>query len=650
MPSPMDAQPDSALVQSALKGDVIAFGRLVERHFSVVYAVALARLRNPDAAEDLAQEVFIRAQLHLRELGPNGNFPGWVVRIARNLAIDWQRRGQSASRLLKMVPIDEMTTEIPDATGKGAREAMVEKEQSQTVRGAIMDLPVDQREVILLHFTEELTQQQIAERLGLHQTTVGRQIQKALKTLRGTLEPTVRDAAATFKPSRGVVAKSLTFVAAIGALSASAKTTLAASATVGQWTTVVQTAEAGVAGAVGVVGFFKSLPALIAGGWKLMATGKGIAAIAAAAVIGAGGIYIGTHDQAEGGTNDGSDQTAAVATLPHDGVFAVGADGQLIELAQFTYEEMEALEDRMQEGEPLTEVFGGLDMPTIPRDTHLIIRRPDTTWSQEEFDPIRVRRVYDFDQIDLVEMTTPGLGEEWHELPSSPGTWEVIFTEPIVEDMLGLFWEGEDDSGRAAWLARFEPDDSSASSSTNSGSDRRETVLDRVTQSDHPIVQSLDALGALIPDEPGIYAVGPDGAVIAMTPVPNDQANDLMRRFQQGDDPMALFSQIESVSVPRGSRLFARQPPGQLWRNVGVAEIGQEEMLRTAPTVDRSQPGGSMPFVHQIPNEMRQVPNQEGVEELVLSHSLEADLLMVVIEQPGVEVLHFAMLTGSSPD
>ncbi|MBN1477067.1 RNA polymerase sigma factor, partial [Candidatus Sumerlaeota bacterium] len=99
MPSSLRSPTDSTLLQSALKGDIQALGALIERHFGKAYAVALARLGDPEVAEDLAQEVFLRAQLHLQQLGPRGNFPGWVVRIARNLSIDWLRRGQRASRL-----------------------------------------------------------------------------------------------------------------------------------------------------------------------------------------------------------------------------------------------------------------------------------------------------------------------------------------------------------------------------------------------------------------------------------------------------------------------------------------------------------------------------------------------------------------------
>ena len=127
--------------------------------------------------------------------------------MARNLAIDWLRRGQRASRLISRAPFEEVATEVPDSTDKGAREVMAAKEERSAVHEAILDLPVEQREVVLLHFTEELTQEQIAERLGVHQTTVSRQIQRALKSLRGTLEPVLRQAAPALRAPRAAPAR-----------------------------------------------------------------------------------------------------------------------------------------------------------------------------------------------------------------------------------------------------------------------------------------------------------------------------------------------------------------------------------------------------------------------------------------------------------
>jgi RNA polymerase sigma-70 factor (ECF subfamily) len=315
-----DSSPsDSDLVRAALAGDAGSLGTLIERHFGTVYAVALARLRDPETAEDLAQEVFLRAQLHLGQLGPAGNFPAWVARIARNLAIDWLLRGNRASRLLPMVPLDAVTHGVHDTEAKGARETMAAQEETQALRRAIMELATEQREVVLLHFCEDLSQQEIAGVLGVSQATVSRQIQRALKSLRGMLELALREVAPALRAPRGAVARSMLIASAVGAISASAKASLAASASVGPLATFAGTVNAADAGAVGVIGFFKSLPALIAAGGKIMATGKGIAV--ATVVLIAGGIgYQLTRPQGtpQASPNMGAQLNNGAAAVPMD--------------------------------------------------------------------------------------------------------------------------------------------------------------------------------------------------------------------------------------------------------------------------------------------------------------------------------------------
>lgn len=96
--------PDEQAVRAVLGGEVRAFNGLVERHFGMVYAIAFARLANRHAAEDLTQETFLRAWLHLANLDPPSRFPAWLSQIARNLACDWLKRGQRVSAIVAKVP------------------------------------------------------------------------------------------------------------------------------------------------------------------------------------------------------------------------------------------------------------------------------------------------------------------------------------------------------------------------------------------------------------------------------------------------------------------------------------------------------------------------------------------------------------------
>ncbi|MBN1476384.1 sigma-70 family RNA polymerase sigma factor, partial [Candidatus Sumerlaeota bacterium] len=378
--------PDQTLLHRALKGDVAAFGALVERHFGPVYAVALARLREPESAEDLAQEVFLRAQIHLQRLGPSGNFAGWVVRIARNLAIDWQRRKQTASRLLPLVALGERAGEIPDTSTRGAREAMASDEEHSAVRRAIRDLPDDLREVVLLHWTEALTQQEIANRLGLNQATVSRRLQRALKALRGTLEPVLREAAPAFRPAPRALAKSLAITVAVGALSGTAKAALVTAAPISQISSATQAAQMGAVGTAGVIGFIKSLPALVAGGAKVMATGKGIAATVAAVGAVSVGTYHLTHTDSDSGAVSGRTDTPLpsftnslgmrMVQIP-GGTFEMGlSDAEMRALAtlQFAQEgvpDRDLAEQWIERGLPFEEMARAIGATPTPSQTLL---------------------------------------------------------------------------------------------------------------------------------------------------------------------------------------------------------------------------------------------------------------------------------------
>ncbi|MBN1478259.1 RNA polymerase sigma factor, partial [Candidatus Sumerlaeota bacterium] len=188
---------DARLVQLARAGDVRAFERLIERHAGLVYTIARARLGSHEMAEDLVQEVFLRVHLNIHRLDDPHKLAPWLARLARNLAIDWQRRGLRRSQIVPMVSLDaqEQPLQVPDTQTQGVRETMEAEDQRRAVQRAIDRLPPDQREVVLLHYSEGMKQVEIAERLGVRPNRVHRLLRRGLSAMRGTVEPTLREAA-----------------------------------------------------------------------------------------------------------------------------------------------------------------------------------------------------------------------------------------------------------------------------------------------------------------------------------------------------------------------------------------------------------------------------------------------------------------------
>lgn len=177
-----------------------------------------------------------------------------------------------------MIPLDDSHQKMAGAGPENAREELERRQQSEALNAAISKLPPELREVVLLHYCEGLSQKEIATRLELHPSTVGRQLQKALATMKSSLEPILRESGPALRPPKHAVVRALALVAASGALSTSVKAALIAETST--LAVAAATAAHGSAGA-GVLG------KLITTGANIMGIGKGlaIAGVAAAAIF-----------------------------------------------------------------------------------------------------------------------------------------------------------------------------------------------------------------------------------------------------------------------------------------------------------------------------------------------------------------------------
>ncbi len=269
---------DEQLVHLAQQGDASAFEQLIHRYAGLVHSIARARLGNLESAEDLAQEVFLRAHLNLRQLRDPSRLAPWLSRLTRNLALDWLRRGTRRSQLVPMVSLDETTHQVPDTKTRGAREIMEAQEQGRTVQRAVDRLPSDQREVVLLHFGEDLTQREVAQRLGVSPVKVNRQIKRAVETLRGVVSPALLKATPALKTPARVATGSATLVFAAAAMPTAAKAALAVTAK------TTAPAVSGMAANLGSMGL-STIAAKLAAGGAAMSAGKAAVAVTAVAVV-----------------------------------------------------------------------------------------------------------------------------------------------------------------------------------------------------------------------------------------------------------------------------------------------------------------------------------------------------------------------------
>ena len=189
---------DEALVQASRQGDLASFNLLVERYQGQVYNVALRMLRDFPAAEDVTQDTFLSAY---RNIGSyrGGMFRAWLFRIAMNAARDALRRRarRPAASLDTYMEGETTPRDVPDPDS-GPEEVALQHERQRVLGDLLMELPQDQRTVLVLSDVQGLSYEEIAQATGEALGTVKSRLSRARTRLRdllrnhGELFPTVQ--------------------------------------------------------------------------------------------------------------------------------------------------------------------------------------------------------------------------------------------------------------------------------------------------------------------------------------------------------------------------------------------------------------------------------------------------------------------------
>ena len=163
--APEDARADIALLNRVIARDAAAIGELYDRHSRLLFGLILRILRDRSEAEEVLQEVFVqvwtRADTYNVELGVPA---AWLVRIARNRAIDRLRANTVRARTVEATPLP------PPVESPETRAAL--SEQQRAIARALDALPPEQRQLIECAYFQGLTQSELAERFSLPLGTV----------------------------------------------------------------------------------------------------------------------------------------------------------------------------------------------------------------------------------------------------------------------------------------------------------------------------------------------------------------------------------------------------------------------------------------------------------------------------------------------
>ena len=179
---------DLALVRRCQRGDTEAFGQLVARHDKRVYALAARVLgpgATPDDVDDVAQDIFVQAWRALPKFRNDARFSTWLYRIATNMAIkQWHRTKRHHATVAEEELPETVRAALADPKPGPADEAQ-QRARDQALRGAIDRLPEKQRTVVLLHYFEEYTCEEVAALLDCSVGTVWSRLHYACRKLRG---------------------------------------------------------------------------------------------------------------------------------------------------------------------------------------------------------------------------------------------------------------------------------------------------------------------------------------------------------------------------------------------------------------------------------------------------------------------------------
>lgn len=186
LPGIESASSDSIVSQPAPKGDR-EFRRLVQEHQEQVLRLAASFVRDAALADDVAQEVFLKAYRNLQRFRGQSKVGTWLYRITINTCHDFLRKKKRLHSLADVLETEAMETS-PKKNDGGEWES---RELGALIQKEIDALPFQYKSLLVLKDLQELSYREIAETLGLRPGTVQTRILKARSILRRQLESTL---------------------------------------------------------------------------------------------------------------------------------------------------------------------------------------------------------------------------------------------------------------------------------------------------------------------------------------------------------------------------------------------------------------------------------------------------------------------------
>ena len=174
-----------AWVFQAQQGNDEAFTKLVEEHQTHVYNLCYRMLGEPEAAEDAAQETFLRAYQNLHRYDRSRSFATWLLSIAAHYCIDRLRRRKLSVFSVDQENEDGTSFEIADASSPDPEVETVKHEERDRLHILLKDLDETDRAAVIMRYWYDFSEIEIAESLKLTVSAVKSRLHRARRSLAG---------------------------------------------------------------------------------------------------------------------------------------------------------------------------------------------------------------------------------------------------------------------------------------------------------------------------------------------------------------------------------------------------------------------------------------------------------------------------------
>jgi len=173
------SEDEARLISEAQKGNSSSFERLVKTYQKRIYYLAYRMVKDHDAADDIAQETFIKAYDSLHKFKEGYGFFPWIYRICMNLSINYLKRQKFT--VSESVAFPQM--ERKEAIGFDPLNILIDEEKRKKIENAIDRLPSPFKAVFVLKVYEDLSYEEIAKTLSISKGTVMSRLFRARERL-----------------------------------------------------------------------------------------------------------------------------------------------------------------------------------------------------------------------------------------------------------------------------------------------------------------------------------------------------------------------------------------------------------------------------------------------------------------------------------